>query len=177
MTACLWTTRYYQLVYALLPIIFPTFLSLALIRLSIASRHSRTRLRALEVDESYKSRLAHVVAELESKVESVVLDMYDDARGNAASPSLLPGKDAVSQREEVNADRDSRLSKSQALLSPVQRRCIENLNKIPQLRKERAFFQGVRNSHAMIVCRDVQRFDYHLEGEGVLRHWADHFEL
>lgn len=167
--------------YALLPVIFPTFVSLALVRLSISSHHSKTRLKALEVDESNKERLAHIIAKLESNVESVVLDMYDDSQGTPASPSPLPSNDPVDgtlpQREEVNVSPDSRVSPSQALLSPVQRRCIENLNKIPQLQKERSFFPGVRNSHAMIVCRDVKNFKHHLEGEGVLRHWADHFEL
>jgi len=155
------------LVYALLPVVFPTFISLALLRLAISSHHSRTRLKALEVDKSSRERLVHIVAELESNVESAVLDIYDDSQGMPASPSPIP---------RTNPGQESRPS-SQALLSPVQRRCIENLNKIPQLQKERAFFMGVRNSHAMVVCRDVKRFKYHLEGEGVLRHWADHFVI
>lgn len=163
--------------YALLPVIFPAFVSLALVRLYIASYNSRTRLKALEVDESNKERLAHIIAELESNVERVVLDLYDDSRSTTASPSKDPVDGTLPQREEVNIRQDFRRSPSQALLSPVQRRCIENLNKIPQLQKERAFFAGVRNSHAMIVCRDIKRFKHHLEGEGVLRHWADHFEL
>lgn len=164
--------------YALLPIIFPTFVSLVLVRLSISSHNSRTRLKALEVDGSNKERLAHIIAELESNVESIVLDMYDDSQG---TPSPLPSKDptdgTLTQQVVVNVSPDSRPSPSQALFSPVQRRCIQNLNKIPQLQKERAFFAGVRNAHAMIVCRDVKQFKFHLEGEGVLRHWADHFEL
>jgi len=169
------------LVYALLPIIFPTFISLALVRLSIASYHSRTRLKALEIDGSNKERLAHIIAELESNVESVVLDMYDDSQGTPSLPSPLPSEEPIestlTQQVVVNVSPESRLSPSQALLSPVQRRWVQNLNKIPQLQKQCAFFPGVRNTHAMIVCRDVKRFKFHLEGEGVLRHWADHFEL
>jgi hypothetical protein len=168
-------------VYALLPIIFPAFVSLALVRLSISSYHSRTRLKALEIDGSNKERLAHIIAELESNVESVVLDMYDDSQCMPSSPSPLPGKDPIdgtlTQQVVVNVSPDSGPSPSQALFNPVQRRCIQNLNKIPQLQKERAFFAGVRNAHAMIVCRDVKHFKFHLEGESVLRHWADHFEL
>lgn len=143
------------------------------------------RLKALEVDESNKERLVHIIAELESNVGDVVLDVYD-SQGTSSSPSPLPlpGKDfadstLIQQDSEiagVDSDTES-LPTLAVLLSPVQRRCIQNLNKIPQLRKERAFFEGVRNSHAMIVCRDVKNFKYHLEGEGVLRHWADHFEL
>lgn len=181
MCACLWTTPYHQLVYAFLPILIPTFISLALVYLSISSHNSKTRLRALEVDGSNKERLTHIIAELESNVESVVLDMYDDSQGTPSSPSPLPSKDpidgALTSQDVVNVSPDPRPSPSQALLSPVQRRCIQNLNRIPQLRKERAFFTGVQNAHAMIVCRDVKHFKFHLKGEGVLRHWADHFEL
>lgn len=166
---------YYQLVYALLPILIPTFISLALIRLSIASRNSKTRLKTLGVDASNQKRLAHIIADLESNVESIVLDVYDDSQNTSSSSSPLPSKNpsdsALTPQEGVN------VSPSQAMLSPVQRRCIQNLNRIPQLQKERALFKGVRNTHAMIVCRDVKNFEFHLEGEGVLQHWADHFEL
>ncbi|KAG9313033.1 heme peroxidase [Chiua virens] len=164
------------LIYALLPVLFPAFISLALVRLSISSHNSRTRLKTLEGEESNKERLAHIIAELEANVESVVLDMYDQGTPLA---STLPSKGAVdgtlTQQEHHSAD--SAPSPYQALLTPIQRRCVQNLNKIPQLQKERAFFVDVRNSHAMIVCRDVKRFAFHLEGEGVLRHWADHFKL
>ncbi|KAF8448973.1 putative serine esterase-domain-containing protein [Boletus edulis BED1] len=170
------------LVYALLPILFPTFVSLALVRLSIASHNSRTRLKALEIDESNYERLSRIIAKLESNVESVVLDMYD-SQGTTSSPSPLPSEDPIGgiviqqDSEVVDDSPDSQPLTHAILLSPVQRRCIQNLNKIPQLQKERAFFVDVLNSHAMIVCRDVKRFKLHLEGEGVLRHWADHFEL
>lgn len=170
---------HHQLVYALLPILFPTFVSLALLRLSISSYQSRTRLKALEIDESNKERLAHIIAKLESNIESAVLDMYD-SQGTSSSPSPVPPIDgALIQRdsEVMNDSPDSTSPTQAAPLSPVQRRCIQNLNRIPQLQKERAFFEGVLNTHAMIVCRDVKRFKFHLEGEGVLRHWADHFEL
>jgi hypothetical protein len=167
------------IVYALLPILIPTFISLALVRLSIASRNSRTRLKALEIDSSNKESLAHIIAKLESNVESVVLDIYDSPGiPSSSSPSLqMDGMLASPISDEVNVSPDSRPPALAPLLSPVQRRCIQNLNKIPQLQKERAFFEGVLNSHAIIVCRDIKRFKIHLEGEGVLRHWADHFEL
>jgi hypothetical protein len=83
---------------------------------------------------------------------------------------------AVSTSTKKTKKSRSKPPPNQALLTSSQLQCIENLNKIPQLKKELAFFEGVRNSHAMIVCRDPN-FKVHLEGEGVLRHWADHFEL
>ena len=46
---------------------------------------------------------------------------------------------------------------------------------LPGLKKELVFIKQVRNSHAVIIARDVKRFPGHKDGEGVLRHWADHF--
>ena len=50
------------------------------------------------------------------------------------------------------------------------------LNTLP-LKKEMAYFPMVRNSHAMIICRDVKRFEAHRLGEGLVRHWANSFIL
>jgi len=165
------------LVYALLPIIMPTFISLVLLRLSISSHKSRARLQTLAVDWSNREVLSNIVGELESKFESVILDVYENS---GATPSLS-SEDQIdvdlTVSEGLNGSLDSKPSPFQPLLSPVQRRCIQNLNNIPQLQKERAFFTGVRNSHAMIVCRDIKNFKFHLEGESVVRHWADQFEL
>ena len=49
------------------------------------------------------------------------------------------------------------------------------LNSLPQLKKERVYIPNVRNSHATIVARDIQNYEFHKIGEGVLRHWADAF--
>ncbi|KAH6915953.1 lipid particle protein [Coprinopsis sp. MPI-PUGE-AT-0042] len=60
------------LIYTLLPLLIPTFLSLALIRFSLASRSSRARIKALEEQysgESERSKLIHILAELEREVE------------------------------------------------------------------------------------------------------------
>lgn len=65
---------------------------------------------------------------------------------------------------------------NQPILTPTQLRMIENLNALPNLRKEIVFLDNLRNSHATIVCRDL-RFEFHRRGEGVLRKFADEFEL
>lgn len=60
------------LLYTLLPLLIPTFISLALIRFSLASRSSRARIKALEEKysgESERSKLIHILAELEREVE------------------------------------------------------------------------------------------------------------
>ena len=60
------------LLYTLLPLLIPTFVSLALIRFSLASRSSRARIKALEEQysgESERSKLIHILAELEREAE------------------------------------------------------------------------------------------------------------
>ncbi|KAG1808683.1 putative serine esterase-domain-containing protein [Suillus subaureus] len=169
-------------VYTLLPVLFPTFICLALIRLSFQSHQSRGRLRHLEA-QTTRERLVHIIGKLESELESAAVDLYDDPAGTPIATSPIPGADPADSTipteptKEKGKKSRSKPPPYQPLLTPGQLQCIENLNKIPQLKKERAFFEGVRNSHAMIVCRDPKMFKQHLEGEGVLRHWADHFEL
>jgi hypothetical protein len=51
------------------------------------------------------------------------------------------------------------------------------LNSLPQLKKECAYIPNMRNSHATIIARDVENFEFYKIGEGVLRHWADAFVL
>jgi hypothetical protein len=171
-----------------LPVVLPTFIWLVLLRLSISSHKSRNRLKILEADASNKERLIHVISKLEIGMENVVVNLYDsDSTPTPSSPISISDSESAncSSQELVVDDSLSTTSKSKAegpppfqpLLTPVQLRCIENLNKIPQLKKECAFFTGVRNSHAMVVCRDPKKFKFHLEGEGLLRHWADQFEL
>ncbi|KAG1907847.1 putative serine esterase-domain-containing protein [Suillus fuscotomentosus] len=169
-------------VYALLPILFPTFICLALIRLSFQSHQSRGRLRNLEA-QSTRERLVHIIGKLESELESAAVDLYDDPAGTPIATSRISGTDPADKASSTKPTKgqqkksQSKPPPYQPLLTPGQLQCIENLNNIPQLKKERTFFEGVRNSHAVIVCRDPKMFKHHLEGEGVLRHWADHFEL
>jgi len=54
---------------------------------------------------------------------------------------------------------------------------VAALNALPQLKKELVYIPDVRNSHAPIIVRDVQNFEFHKIGEGVLRHWADAFVM
>lgn len=64
----------------------------------------------------------------------------------------------------------------QPMLTPLQRRMIENLNALPRLRKEFVFFDSFWNTHAAIVCRDADTYAFRRRGEGVLRKIADEFE-
>jgi len=129
-----------------------------LIRISISSYHSRSRIRLLESeDASATQRLVHVVGQLEREVEGMVVDMVDAP----AAP--------------VSSSNGNQISKRVPRITPAQRRMVAALNSLPQLKKERAYITDVSNSHATIIARDIKNFEFHKIGEGVLRHWADAF--
>jgi hypothetical protein len=133
--------------------------SLAVIRLSISSRHSRSRIKLLEAeDASATQRLVHIFGELERKVEDIVEDIVDDATPNHPRES-------------------TKTSKQSPRATPAQRKMAAALNALPQLKKELAYIPDVRNSHGTIISRDIQNFEFHKIGEGVLRHWADAFVM
>ncbi|KIO19965.1 hypothetical protein M407DRAFT_82078 [Tulasnella calospora MUT 4182] len=56
-------------------------------------------------------------------------------------------------------------------------RVIENLNQLPGLHKAFVWLDGLMNTHAAIICRDVDQFEFHRRGEGVLKYLADGFEM
>jgi hypothetical protein len=133
---------------------------LALVRLSISSRRSRSRIKLLEAeDPSATQRLVHIFGQLERQVEDIVVDIVDDPPVSIPSP------------------RWSKTSKKGPRVTPAQRRMAASLNALPQLKKELVYIPDVRNSHATIIARDIQNFEFHKIGEGVLRHWADAFVM
>ncbi|KAG1860744.1 putative serine esterase-domain-containing protein [Suillus subalutaceus] len=152
-------------VYTLLPILFPTFICLLSFACHFNRNQSRGRVRHLEA-QTTRERLVHIIAKLESELESAAVDLYDDPAGTPIATSPIPGADPADPTNPTEPTKEKG-KKSRSKATSIPHFSIENLNKIPQLKKERAFFEGVRNSHAMIIC----------QGEGVLRHWADHFDL
>lgn len=144
-----------QVLYTLLPLLIPMAVSFALIRFSLAARSSRARIKLLEKDAHRENTLIHVFAELENEMESALVELIDD-------PNPSPRKEER--------------PRAQPILSPNQRKIVKWLNQLP-IKKELAHFPGVRNSHAMIVSRDVKRFEVHRLGESVIRHWATAFIL
>jgi hypothetical protein len=122
----------------------------------MSSRRSRSRIKLLEAeDPSAIQRLVHIVGQIEREVEDTVVDIVDDPAVSISSPG----------------------SKESPRVTPSQRRMAAGLNKLPQLKKELVFIPDVRNSHATIIARDIQNFEFHKIGEGVLRHWADSFVM
>ena len=144
----------------------------------------------LEKDESSTERLVHVIARLEREMESVAIDMYDNpgvASATSSEPNLFSrpetGSSAQVASSSASSDPEAKSSvtppanakKSEVTLSEVQHRIVRSLNTLPGLKKELAFIHPVLNSHGIIISRDVKRFPIHRQGEGVIRHWADHF--
>lgn len=144
----------FQVLYGLLPILIPAFAALALTRLSLASRKSRARIRTLEKEasESENKTLLSIFEEFEREVEEAVVEFID----NPDPAPIYQSKSAM---------------KLHPIITPTHKRIASWLNTLP-LEKEISFFPGVLNSHAMIICRDVKRFEVHKRGEGVVRHWA-----
>ncbi|KLO05609.1 DUF676-domain-containing protein [Schizopora paradoxa] len=66
---------------ALLPILFPTFIMLVIVRLSLHTRSSRKRIKLLEADESATERLVHAFAKIERQMEGAMVDLMDEAPG------------------------------------------------------------------------------------------------
>ncbi|KAJ3515181.1 hypothetical protein NLJ89_g1925 [Agrocybe chaxingu] len=147
------------LLYSLLPILIPTFVSLALMRFLLASHHSRKRVKELELEvhTSGQQKLQHILAELEREMEEAVVEFIDN-----------PDPSPTYQSEDSK--------KAHPIITPTHQRIASWLNTLP-IKKELGFFPTVANSHGMIICRDVKRFEVHKLGEGVVRHWADSFVL
>jgi hypothetical protein len=155
-----------QAIYALLPLLIPIGLSLVVANLSLNSHSSRKRIRMLE-KETDESRLIHILAGLEKQVEDVMADAMDN-----------PGPSSSMDDLENNSLTSSPSHPSKAILTPLQKSMIASLSQIPQLKRVSAYFPHITpNTHAIIISRDVKRFAFHKEGEGVIRHWADGFEF
>jgi len=70
--------------YAALPILFPTFICVAIVKLSLDSRASRTRIKMLEADaaESGQGRLITLLRRIEQEMDDVVADFVDEPGPN-----------------------------------------------------------------------------------------------
>ncbi|KAL1747599.1 putative serine esterase-domain-containing protein [Schizophyllum fasciatum] len=172
------------LIYATLPLVVPLFLSLVLFRLGMSARKSRRRIKLLEADPSKLSNgetLMQAVAKLEKDMEDAVADMMENPSGEESDDTLAQADAVLTENDGKGKlkrcrSRQSNQPKSVARIAPLQRKMAAALNELP-IQKERAFIENVRNSHAVIISRDVKNFDWHRQGEGVIRHWADSFEL
>ena len=181
----------------LVPILIPTFFTIVIVRLSLSQRSSRARIKLLESEEgSSGSRLISIVARLEKGMEDAVVELLDRPGTGPASPPATSGittpatsdssmspppmtAAVVASQENApsHGPAASKEKSKQPQLTSNQLIIASHLNSLPQLKKFYAFIDGVRNSHAVIVSRDVKSFAFHRRGEGVIRHWADNFVL
>lgn len=95
------TTARTQLILGTVPILFPAFLTLVIIRLSLDTHSSRSRIRILEKDETYRERLAHVVGQLEKRVEDAVADYIEDPGDALVASSTSPTEHAPLSAETL----------------------------------------------------------------------------
>jgi hypothetical protein len=177
----------FQVLYLMLPILIPILIIIALIRLSLASRSSRARIKLLEKDN--KNNLMHVLEALEKQIADTVVDLVDDPEDSSLTPDSSsppsesgsrPGTPAMKAKPKTRPRRRSIAKETKPQhprLTLLQLQLIEHLNSLKGLQKETAFIDPTVNSHGTIVCRDVKRFKIHKIGEGVVRHWANGFEL
>jgi len=128
------------------------------VRFSIASLHSRLRIKLLESEDAASTkRLVHIFEQPECQAEHIRV-IADIGEGPIPTPSL----------------ESKPISKKIPRITQSQRKMVAALNSLPQLKKERAYLPDLRNSHAAIIMRNGES---HKIGEGVLRHWADAFVM
>jgi len=157
----------------LMPVLLPLLIGVIAFRLGLDARASRARIKHLEQDPSSGSSLIKILHSIEKGVDDAVADILDPPQLTSETQSSI---------SESESDVQGRVSRTPATASPpilteTQHRIIASMNSLPQLQKHFAFIHPVMNSHAVIVSRDAKRFEGHRKGEGVLRHWADRFEL
>jgi hypothetical protein len=118
----------------------------------------------MENDESYSLRLVHVVAQLEKEMEDMIVDIVEDAGSVPISTTatVMPQMSSADKRP---------------ILLDSQKAIVKALNSLPNLKKHISFFDNVMNSHAIIICRNPQRFESHERGRSILKHWVDNFEF
>lgn len=161
-------------------------------RLSLETFQSRKRIKLLEEDESAAKRLVYRFQQLERTVEEAVIEIMDTEHPmlenypEPSEPAIASPQPETDAPEEPTSGGDipsslqaraSDTMTKQLLITPEQKQMIAALNSLPRLQKYMAYFPNVRNAHAPIICRDIKNFPHHKRGEGVLRHWIDHFTL
>jgi len=115
--------------------------------------------------------MAHDVAEI--GVNTPV--SQEEQRSAAAANNRLKTTDIVNGTANAEPPLTSQV-REKSLLTKEQEEMVRSLNAIPSMKKYRAFFVEVRNSHAIIISRDPRRFEIHEKGVEILRHWAERFE-
>jgi hypothetical protein len=131
--------------------------------------------------DNANSSLSKPAAALEGLTVSSSLNSPSQPSSSSSSTSNVSSQQTTNKEEKEIAKLTPRESKrsrergsaSKPALTPLQKKLAMMLNTMPELKKERAMFKNVVNSHGMIISRDVKRFEAHKQGWAVVRHWAD----
>ncbi|KAH7108317.1 putative serine esterase-domain-containing protein [Auriculariales sp. MPI-PUGE-AT-0066] len=177
-------------VYIFFPVLVPLVISMVIVRFALATHSSQRRIRLMEKDTVGDTRLVHMLRELEQEVGEAVADMVEQQgdRDPEALASVLESKGQRSRSDvKVSVHHAETLEplvpstperrRGEAIFTPLHRRMVADLNSIPHMKKHIAFIPEFRNSHATIIVRDPDQFDFHEIGRGVIRHWIDGFEF
>jgi hypothetical protein len=103
---------------------------------------------------------------------------HESHADSAADESTTESSFSKSSRGRRKNRKSSGASSHPApVLSNLQKDMIVSLNMLPNLWKERTYYDTIKNAHAAIVCRDDGLFTERRisAGDGALRHWADNF--
>lgn len=172
---------YFQIVIILLPLLVPLLIMIVVVRLFLASRASRERIRLLEADASRSNYLRSLFHNIEKDVDDALAtaETYVDVERSTVARATGTSSRQFNTRysAETQESSDSKTTTLRPRLTPLQVRIANNLNSIPHLKKKLPYIDGVVNSHPVIVSRDVKRFEVHEKGRGVVNNWADSFVL
>lgn len=108
--------------------------------------------------------------------ETQVLKRYEQLGEGALNSTEVELKDE-SDKKSCKSSKKCGSKEPLPLLTSTQIQMAKNLNTLPQLQKKLVFIDNVMNSHAAIIARDAQRWKDQERGLGVVRCWADGFEL
>ena len=145
---------------ALFPVIIPLVAVLVPTRFLFSSRASQTRVWNLQHER--KLRFAQVFSNLQQELSKANIIQITEVDESNKDPATSP------------ATIHSPSASSQPLLTHSQQTMLRGLNDLPNVHKHHLWIAPARNTHAIVIWREPQ-FPGHARGEGVLRHWADHF--
>ncbi|KAG8989759.1 hypothetical protein FRB90_002082, partial [Tulasnella sp. 427] len=167
------------LVFLFLPIIIPLMILIIIGRFMWKSFKSKKRIRMLEKnDAGNRSAIVKFVSSLGHTVEDAVVEMMEDETAQNVSPGDVektphPTTPPTTSKAPpptftyppIHAPSNPVPSAVQPILTPTQLRIIENLNQLPRLKKGFVWLDGLTNTHATIMCRDINEFEFHRRGE------------
>ncbi|KAF8311489.1 DUF676-domain-containing protein [Clavulina sp. PMI_390] len=161
-------------VVAAMPVLMPVFMGVALTKLGMDSRASGKRTKVLEMENEDDVEEAEV-----GKMVGASSATSLPSTRSSGSPEPSSSKSAPTPTTTPAAN----ACKATPQLSAAQVKMAANLNSLPHLKKKLVYIisnplnETAAHAHAVVVARDLTRFETHRAGLGVLRCWRDEFVL